>query len=370
MESADWEALDIPQLPFATAEAAAAFLGVAAGEREDREKVKTAYRRMCLRYHPDKNPAHEARANEAFRAVTAALHALTTANFDFERWARNFTIPPMQSLEDVLLLALRGADPDEIEAMLRKRGDFRPHAEFGINLSIPWSAGGREDPSWEMPDQSEFNTTRQIGRGAGAASGDGALVRAGETAESMLARLGADRALGASADRPWERVGGVGIGGGAGAASRAKPLELRPDLDSASPEAAREADRFNDLSIQSFSAGDFASARGYGREAVRLAPGSAVYAANCSAAALKAGKAAEAVKHAAHATDNDPAYAKGHLRAAQARLELCTRESVRLAIAAFERVLELEPDSAPAKRGRKEALLTWAADFEDEPESD
>ena len=29
-------------------------------------------------------------------------------------------------------------------------GDYRPHAEFGINLSIPWSAGSREDPSYHV----------------------------------------------------------------------------------------------------------------------------------------------------------------------------------------------------------------------------
>lgn len=366
MDADEWARFNVPTLPFETADAAAAFLGVAPGERDDRDKVKGAYRRMCLRLHPDKNAAHEAKATEAFRAVTAALHTLTTANFDYERWARNFTIPPMQSLEDVLLLALRGADPDEIEAMLRKRGDYRPHREFGINLAIPWSAGGCEDPTWDVPDQSEFNTTKQIGH---ASHGGGVLVQAGETAESMLARLGVDRALGASADRPWERVGGVGFGGdGHGRAPRAKTLELRPDLDADSAEAVGEADRFNDLSISSFGAADFASAYGYGKEAVRLAPSSATYHCNCSAAALKAGKAAEAARLALRATVLDPTYAKAHLRAAQAQLELNTRESVKQAIAGFERALELEPENAAAKRGRKEALLTWEADFEDEPE--
>jgi len=188
MEAAEWDAFVVPALPFESSDAAAAYLGVAPAERADRDKVKSAFRRMCLRLHPDKNAAHAAKATEAFRAVTAALHTLTTANFDYERWARNFTIPPMQSLEDVLLLALRGADPDEIEAMLRKRGDYRPHREFGINLAIPWSAGGREEPSCELPEQSEFNTTKQLGHAG--AGGSTALVHAGEARESMLARLG------------------------------------------------------------------------------------------------------------------------------------------------------------------------------------
>ncbi|KAG8465490.1 hypothetical protein KFE25_002797 [Diacronema lutheri] len=366
MEAAEWDAFVVPALPFESSDAAAAYLGVAPAERADRDKVKSAFRRMCLRLHPDKNAAHAAKATEAFRAVTAALHTLTTANFDYERWARNFTIPPMQSLEDVLLLALRGADPDEIEAMLRKRGDYRPHREFGINLAIPWSAGGREEPSCELPEQSEFNTTKQLGHAG--AGGSTALVHAGEARESMLARLGEDRALGASAERPWERVGGVGFGDAGEGAPPLRSLELRTDLDANSPAAPSEADRFNDLSIASYSAADFRTAHAYGREAVRLAPRSAIYAANCSAAALKAGKPAEAAKLALRATELDPAYAKGHLRAGQAHLEIGSREAVRLAIAEFAAALELEPGSAAAKRGKKDALLTWEADYEDEPE--
>jgi len=29
--------------------------------------------------------------------------------------------------------------------LLKKRGDYRPHQDFGVNLSIPWNAGSRED---------------------------------------------------------------------------------------------------------------------------------------------------------------------------------------------------------------------------------
>ena len=64
-------------------------------------------------------------AAEVFTAVHAASHFLTTNNFDYQRWAENFTIPPMQSLEDVLLMALKGADPYQIELLLKKRGDYR-----------------------------------------------------------------------------------------------------------------------------------------------------------------------------------------------------------------------------------------------------
>ena len=44
-------------------------------------------------------------------------------------------MPSMQTLEDVLLLAMKGADPFVIDAMLRKRGDYRPHQQFGVDLA-------------------------------------------------------------------------------------------------------------------------------------------------------------------------------------------------------------------------------------------
>jgi hypothetical protein len=37
------------------------------------------------RYHPDKNQGKEEQAKQAFTAITAAYHVLSTANFDFER---------------------------------------------------------------------------------------------------------------------------------------------------------------------------------------------------------------------------------------------------------------------------------------------
>ena len=45
-------------------------------------------------------------------------------------------MPSMQTLEDVLLLAMKGADPFVIDAMLRKRGDYRPHQQFGVDLAV------------------------------------------------------------------------------------------------------------------------------------------------------------------------------------------------------------------------------------------
>jgi hypothetical protein len=152
----------------------------------DADAAKAAYRRLSVRWHPDKNPGDSARAQALFVRVAAAYHTLTTANFDYKRcaaaqagrraacaagvrrrwrtrlfserrgsvarrlpaaapargvrrragcsthrhahephvarmrpplslspprrsWAESFVVPTMQSLEDVLLLAIKGA---------------------------------------------------------------------------------------------------------------------------------------------------------------------------------------------------------------------------------------------------------------------
>ena len=112
------------------------FLGVASEDRGNLEKVKARFRKMCLRWHPDKNRGRERQAAEVFQAATAAYHFLTTRNFDYKRWKASFTIPPMQSLDEVLMMALSGEDPYRIEELLRRRGEYRPHRDFGVNLSM------------------------------------------------------------------------------------------------------------------------------------------------------------------------------------------------------------------------------------------
>lgn len=56
-------------------------------------------------------------------------------------------------------------DPHKVEMLLRMRGEYRPHADFGVNLSIPWQLGTQEDPSWEVASGSVYSTTRGIGGG-------------------------------------------------------------------------------------------------------------------------------------------------------------------------------------------------------------
>ena len=90
-----------------------------------------------------------------------------TANFDHERWRNAYEIPPLQSLEDVLTLALAGGDPFEIEAMLRARGEYRPHANFGIDVYVPWEAGERPEADFDG-GPSAYTKTRALGDGSGA----------------------------------------------------------------------------------------------------------------------------------------------------------------------------------------------------------
>lgn len=48
-----------------------------------------------------------------------------------------------------------------MEHLLRARGEYRPHPEFGVNLHVPWSAGTQEEASWSTPSTS-YNTTREL----------------------------------------------------------------------------------------------------------------------------------------------------------------------------------------------------------------
>ena len=215
---------EIPGMPM-TVDQAYDFLGVKESDRGNLDKVKLRFRKMSLKWHPDKQLSRPKEAGDVFTAVHAAYHFLTTNNFDYKRWAENFVIPPMQSLEDVLLMALKGADPYQIEMLLKKRGDYRPHQEFGINLSIPWNAGTKEDPNYHVHSGSMYTTTqaledkrmRELGYSGGThadASADineGAMVTvssAGFDHSDLLEKFGAEAQVGASSGRqlrPYQR---------------------------------------------------------------------------------------------------------------------------------------------------------------------
>ena len=217
------------------------------------------FRKMSLKWHPDKNIKRAEAAAEIFKAVHAAYHFLTTNNFDYKRWAESFQIPPMQTLEDVLLMALKGADPYQVHApltpfrtfapprtrtphphishpyshgsvppltltwqleiLMRKRGDYRPHAEFGINLSIPWNAGSKEAPTYDVRTGSVYTTTQGLedktrqelgysgGGGSAPVINDGAIITttAGMDQNDLLEKFGQKAAVGADEVRGRRR---------------------------------------------------------------------------------------------------------------------------------------------------------------------
>mmetsp|Transcript_43715 Transcript_43715/g.87507 ORF Transcript_43715/g.87507 Transcript_43715/m.87507 type:complete len:451 (-) Transcript_43715:424-1776(-) len=367
---------EIPKMPM-TVDQAYDFLGVKKEDHGNLEKVKMRFRKMSLKWHPDKNLRRPKEASEIFTAVHAAYHFLTTNNFDYKRWAESFVIPPMQTLEDVLLMALKGADPYQIEMLLKKRGDYRPHQEFGINLSIPWSAGTKENPNYHVHTGSAYTTTqgledkqrRELGYNDVQVN-DGAIVTttAGMDTSDLLEKFGKNAQVGADEARPWETVGGVGFDQKKKAREPLYvPPKTRPDLTAASPEALTVAEEYNDRAVKAFKEKAWQRCYDEASEAIRLNPRKKEYLSNRAAAGLKLkGKRyqRQAAEDSVNAYELDPHYVKGYLRAAEAHLSLNERATVKLAVQELQQALKLDEDNAKIKEKLRDAQLTWEADFD------
>jgi hypothetical protein len=375
---------EIPGMPM-TVDQAYEFLGVKFEDRGNLDKVKMRFRKMSLKWHPDKNLKRPKEASDVFTAVHAAYHFLTTNNFDYKRWAENFQIPPMQTLEDVLLMALKGADPYQLEILLKKRGDYRPHAEFGINLSIPWTAGTKEAPSYHVHGGSMYTTTQgledktkaELGYNGGysqADINDGAIVTvasAGLEHSDLLEKFGARAQIGADSEaRPWESVGGLGFDKRpAPKAAVYVPPKQRLDLDASKPEALDVAEEFNDKAVKAFKDKQWQLCYDLASESIRLNPKKKEYLGNRAAAALKMkGKRfmRQAADDSVAAYEMDRFYVKAYLRAAEAHMALNQRATVKLAIKELQEALKLENgENEKIQRLLRDAMLTWEADFED-----
>jgi len=366
---------ELPPMPM-TVDAAYEFLGIGEQDRGDLEKLKMRFRKMSLKWHPDKNIRRAEAAGEVFKAVNAAYHTLTTNNFDYKRWAESFVIPPMQSLEDVLMMALKGADPYQVEILLKRRGDYRPHQDFGVNLSIPWNAGTKEDPNYHVASGSAYTTTQgledrrraELGySGEGDPYGGGQLVRHVET-QDLLDQFGEKAQVGADREaRPWETVGGTGFGGSAPAPKPVyKAPATRKDLSASSENAKQVAEEYNDKAVKAFKKKDWQLCYDLSSEAIRLNPKKTAYLGNRAAAALHI-KSRKMLRQAAEdsvlAYEMDHLYTKAYVRAAQAHLELGEKNTVKLAIQEYQKALELQPDNQTYKEALKDAQLTWEADW-------
>ena len=396
-----------------TVEGAYAFLGVPPADMGKLDRLKARFRKLCLAFHPDKNRGRETEAAAAFTYAHAAYHFLTTTNFDYSRWKAAFVVPPLQSLEEVLVLALSGADPDKVEELLRKRGEYRPHPEFGINLSIPWAAGTQEEPSFDVSAGSAYSSTRPLGNqpptaaltAGGAETGSGATGEGGDALsmveepspvtrgpsglelavveapqvralrlhaphdEAFLAHRGGSRAsLGGDLDqRPWEEAAlRVGPAPAPARAAPYVPPALRPDVQPRSSDAAAVADEYNSRSLLAFKEKRWQLCYDCASEAIRLQPLKVAYYGNRAAAALKLrgpSHLRQAVADSLRACELDATYARGHARAAEAYLGLGEKATVLSAIEHFERAMALAPDNAAYREAHGRASVIYESDY-------
>ena len=375
MADEDVDTPDMESSGAPTMDQAYEILGLPDSSRGDLEAVKAAYRKLCLKWHPDKNPPEkQEEAKRKFTRVTAAYHTVTTNNFDYKRWAESYTIPPMQTLDDVLKMALGGKDPFEIEAVLRARGDYRPNERFGVDVNVPWSAGTKHDPSFDVPTGSAYSRTMKIGNGD---LGNVGLLGASESATNLR--------LGTASDRPWESVGGVGfedVGIPTGVsnlrlADSLKPKNARPDLApgaSSDDALTKAAETLNDEGLKAFSKKEYALAVAVYDECLRLKPDVVAYLGNAAAARLKlgasrGGKSAfrDAARDCARATAIDPGYVRGWVRLGQALFALGDDPekedsfdlvALREAESALEKALALDPENKTAAKTVREVRVS------------
>ena len=358
------------------------------------KQIKLQYRKLCLKYHPDKNKAENAeRASKAFTAITAAYHTLTTVNFNQEKWLKTFSIPPMQSLSDVLQLALKGTDPEEIERLMRARGEYRPHRNFGIDYNVRWESGERPDPAgglFRETAMNEYSDTKCLSDGF----------------DSM--RVGEDREK-----RPWEVVGGVGydnqhllLGDAAHQQHHKrkyeerekKNLDLLERFTPLSNEAKIEAERLNDIALSEYEKARYEDAMVIFDGIVKLMPDRTPYRTNRASCALKVINAlegsfadsnrrqtliAKVIEDCERALEIDNGQnVKAKVRGAEAYVKLGDmysnsnrpseqREGLKNFLRAkkwFTEVLETNPNNKRAKDGLKDCLLSL--ELIDEYESD
>jgi len=297
-------------------------------------------------------------AKKRFMEITCAYHALTTANFDQKRWAASYSIPPLQRLDDVLALALSGADPFEIDAMLRARGEYRPHVNFGVDVHVPWEAGERPEATFDG-GPAAYTKTRALGDGSSA----------NELREMELA-WAAGKVAGASEDRPWERVGGVGFDV---SKSVKKTLAWKRSVLPERADSNASAEELNDEGMSHYAKKKYADALACYRAAALKEPGKIAYHGNVAAAALAhAGELTdgspektEALEIVIDACDTaislDDTYVRAYVRIGKALLALGeAREDVihlRRARTMLNKALELDASCSAAKATLKDVEI-------------
>jgi len=243
---------------------------------------------------------------------------------------------------------------------------------------VPWTAGGRQEACWDAPGPAHSGT-RALGDGGGGGN-ELALALRELSFEEAESRVEPERLAGGSAARPWERVGAsFSVPAAAGPPPPRPPLrpELQP-TDAASPAAA---DALNDWALAAFREGAAAAAAEGFAEAARLNPRAAAYLGNLAAARLRCGDGRGAAEAARLCLALRPADARACVRLGRALLLQAEaaaavrfgggdrgRAALREARCAFAEAERLQPGSAEARAGAREAAIAWAAEFDSDEE--
>lgn len=257
------------------------------------------------------------------------------------------------------------------------------HAPIIPRQQVPWSAGTREEPSWEVAGAAH-STTQALPAAASQQAGDGSAgdmqLALREVMHESFALIEADRFVAASDSRPWERVGAVGWSETAtnGDADSTPGVELRPELQPGMSGAKAAGEALNDAGLALYTK-DARQAAAAFDEAFRLCPDTGIYASNAASAHLAAGNARRAAQCARDALALNPGHVRSLCRLGNACLMLGEaaaergagdrgRGSLVEARASFTQALKLEPGNKAAAKGLKEVALTWAAEFDSDEE--
>eukprot|EP00913_Durusdinium_trenchii_P014823 g13900.t1 len=119
-------------------------------EDADEKEIKKAYRKLVLKWHPDKHPEGREEAEEKIRAINNAYETLSNATkratYDAQRQA--------------LLRQQRGHGPD-LQATVTSRADARLDGKSGLDQFVPFFRAAKLS-LWWLPDVNNMCRIRAL----------------------------------------------------------------------------------------------------------------------------------------------------------------------------------------------------------------